>query len=78
MNTKDLYIAVYFEEALDEDLPFPVYIPDRAMLGTLDEKTQIFTEYFTGQKFLNTDLAYGYGVSEGFNLAIKGQVETCR
>ena len=67
MIDKDLQIAAYLEEIPDDTLPFPVFYASHPIIGRMSEDSRTFTEYLTGQIFLNSDIAFGANVTEGFN-----------
>lgn len=68
---RDLEVAIYFRDISYGKLPFPVFMPERPILGKVNEDTSMFTDYFSGQTYINTDLSYGMGLPDGFNYSIE-------
>ena len=69
LDIENLSIAIYFETVMDERLSFPVFVATRPLLGIVNEDTSLFTEYFSGETYLNTDISYAAGMPDGYNFS---------
>lgn len=69
-DEKELYYAIFFEKIELKTLGFPVLIPKRSMIRTIDEDRTIFTELSSGIKHLNFYDIFDTEISEGFELCI--------
>ncbi len=69
---RDLQIAIHFKEFEGQNgLDFPVYTAEGVLIGKLSEDERYFTEYFTGIKYLNLDIANANEVNEGFRFVVR-------
>ena len=68
---KNLEIAILFREYKQDVIISPIYYAAGVLIGKVSEDTRSFTEYFTGQKYLNLDIANRENFDEGFRFVIK-------
>lgn len=71
MLNKNLYFAVLFKKMYISSLGYNIYIPYRPIIGTIDEKGQIFTESISGVNYINNEQAEGIQFSFGLLLSLK-------
>lgn len=65
-----LYFSICFEKFVSNKLNFPVFLPKRAMIGSVDDERNVFTELSSGKKYLNFYDIWKTNIPLGFELCI--------